>query len=90
MQECFQDHNYMACFQATALLFAVKVSTETKNFCNSKQLETHVEEVDGFTFSKSRFSNYNANAQDSIVAQTLQKQNYEAHIIYYDKHYNIT
>ena len=79
--QCFQDHNYMACFQATALLFAVKVSTETKSFCNSKQLETHVEEVDGFTFSKSRFSNYNSNAQDSIVAQTLQRQNYEAHII---------
>ena len=80
--QCFQDSNYMACFQATGLLFAVKVSTETKKFCSSKQLETHVEEVDGFTFSKSRFSNYNANAEDSVIAQTLQRQNYEAHVLH--------
>ena len=57
--QCFNTElSYNAAYQGLGLILAIKASTESKEFCSDKQKITHIEELNEFTFSKSRFSHY--------------------------------
>ena len=79
--QCFKSLHYMESLLAVALILGIKISTETLYFCTKKQLQTHAQIVEGITFSKSRFSHYNENHQESEVIRILEQQNFYAHIL---------
>ena len=48
--QCFNTKlSYDTAYQGLGLILAIKVSSETKEFCSDKQKTTHIEELNGFT-----------------------------------------
>ena len=80
--QCFNTKlSYDAAYQGLGLILAIKVSSEAKEFCSDKQKATHIEELNGFNFSKSRFSHYGNTNTESDMILALEKQNFSAHIM---------